>query len=203
MDEVHCPIVVNLFYVCGTSSHSRSLDPQPQPVNAGTPQFRRLRFSNITARKVKFAGAFILGLPEMFVEDIVLDGISLYMDADSREAGCPAMAAGVPDMCRAGVVLKNARNVKLRRIDVYDQVGAAVTIDNSQEILVSDLYANAAEGPLLVVDGIDSTRGEDNDARDGGLTTNSSEHRVQAFTRSWRRKGRTDSEATTSKLTAK
>jgi polygalacturonase len=185
MDEVHCPIVVNLFYVCGAAQNSKLLAHIPQEVNEGTPQFRRLRFSNITARKVKYAGAFILGLPEMFVEDIVLDGISLYMDAESTEAGCPAMAAGVADMCRAGVVLKNARNVKLRRIDLYDQLGAAVTIDNSEEILVSDLYANANGGPLLVIDGVDSTASEDKSAMDGGFTAgaNTNASRDRAVTR--------------------
>jgi polygalacturonase len=186
MDDVHCPIVVNLFYVCGASEHSKVLDPKLQQVNAGTPQFRRLRFSNITARKVKFAAAFILGLPEMFVEDIVLDGISIYMDTDNKEAGCPAMAAGVPDMCRAGLVLKNARNVKLRRIDLYDQLGPAVTIDNSQEILVSDLYANSQGGPLLTVDGVDSTTDEDAGAMDGGLQTGSDGQRVRAYARDWK-----------------
>ena len=205
MDEVHCPIVVNLFYVCGTSQHSKLLDPSPQPVNSGTPQFRRLRFSNITARKVKFAGAFILGLPEMFVEDIVLDGISIYMDTESTDAGSPAMAAGVHDMCRAGVVLKNARNVKLRRIDLYDQLGPAVTIDNSQEILISDLYANADNGPLLLVDGVDSTASDDDDAMDGGLVASSDAQRVRTFTRGWRfgrrRATRSAGEAALSKLT--
>jgi polygalacturonase len=205
MDEVHCPIVVNLFYVCGTSANSKLLDPSPQPVNSGTPQFRRLRFSNITARKVKYAGAFILGLPEMFVEDIVLDGISIYMDAQSREAGCPAMAAGVPDMCRAGVVLKNARNVKLRRIDLYDQIGPAVTINNSQDILVSDLYADAENGALLLVDGVDSTASDDDDAMDGGLMAGSDTPNVRAYIRGWRfgrrRANRSAGEVAISKLT--
>ena len=50
----------------------------------------------------------MLGLPEMFVDDVVLDGISVYMDAANSEAGYPAMAAGVADMCRARYVLKNA-----------------------------------------------------------------------------------------------
>jgi polygalacturonase len=185
MDEVHCPIVLNLFYYCGTSERSILLDPNPQPVNAGTPQFRRLRFSNITARKVKYAAAFMIGLPEMFVEDIVLDGISIYMDPDNREAGCPAMAAGVADMCRAGLVLKNARNVKLRRVDLYDQLGPAVTIDNSQDILISDLYAANESGPLLMVDGVDSSAGEDSDAMDGGVSK-SSDSRVRTYTRGWK-----------------
>jgi polygalacturonase len=186
MDEVLCPIVVNLFYVCGTSERSKLLDHAPQPVTAGTPQFRRLRFSNITARRVKYAAAFILGLPEMFVDDIALDGISIYMDAENKQAGLPAMAAGISDMCRAGLVIKNARNVKLRRIDVYDQIGPAVVVNNSQDILVSDLYASATgDSPLVLVDGVDSSAAhiDDEEMRSDG---DAKAPRVRTNTRAWR-----------------
>ena len=50
MDEVLCPIVLNLFYVCGAAIDSQLLDPAAEPVTSGTPQFRRLRFSNVTAQ---------------------------------------------------------------------------------------------------------------------------------------------------------
>jgi hypothetical protein len=200
MDEVHCPIVLNMFYICGTSEDSKLLDHAAQPVNTGTPQFRRLRFSNITARKVKYAAAFMLGLPEMFVDDVVLDGISIYMDTTNSEAGSPAMAAGVPDMCRAGLIVKNARNVKLRRIDLYDQLGPAVVIDNSQDIIVSDLYAPTTQDALVTIDGVDSSGSDDGDgaARDG--------QHIRTFTRGWklgrRRPARAASEAALSKLAA-
>jgi polygalacturonase len=152
MDDVLCPIVVNQFYVCGAPQDSRLLD-SPQPVTSATPQFRRLRFSNITAHNVKYAAAFVLGLPEMFVDDIVLDGMSIHMDPANILAGPPAMAAGVMDMCRAGFVLRNARNVKLRRIELYNQLGPAVIVNNSQEILVSDLSASLeGDEPLMTVD---------------------------------------------------
>jgi polygalacturonase len=207
MDEVLCPIVLNLFYFCGTSSSSMQLDPRPQPVTSGTPQFRRLRFSNITARKVKVAAAFMLGLPEMSVEDIVLDGISVYMDTTNSQPGSPAMAAGVEDMCRAGLILNNARNVKLRGIDLYDQLGPAVVMKNSQEILISDLCASADKDPLIVVDGKPATASEEQDAADGGLLAGQDGQRARTFTRGWRygrrRTPRAATEAALSKLAAK
>jgi polygalacturonase len=208
MDDVLCPIVVNLFYVCGTLENSRLLDASPQPVTSGTPQFRRLRFSNITARKVKYAAAFILGLPEMFVEDIVLDGISVYMDPTSTQAGSPAMAAGVMDMCRSGIVLKNARNVKLRRIDIYDQLGPAVIVNNSQDILVSDLYASVdGQKPLVLVDGMSSSYVADDEAQMDQITPAGHDgdgQRVRTFVRGGRlgRRTRSGTDAALSKLSA-
>jgi Glycosyl hydrolases family 28 len=164
MDRVLCPIVVNMFYVCG-AVESRLLDPAPQPVNAGTPQIRRLRFSNITARNVKYAAALVLGLPEMFVDDLVFDGISIYMDPGNKHAGSPAMTAEAMELCRAGMILKNAANVKLRRIDIFDQLGPAITITNSQDVLVSDLCASADPGApgLMLVDGVDCSSPADED----------------------------------------
>ncbi len=159
---------------------------------------------------MKYAAAFILGLPEMFVEDIVLDGISIYMDPANTEAGSPAMAAGVLDMCRAGIVLKNARNVKLRRIDLYDQLGPAVIINNSQEILVSDLYASVdGQKPLVLVDGMTSSYVADDEAQQDQVTPighdNGDGQRVRTFVRGGRIGRRTRStaaDAALSKLSA-
>ncbi|HEX4056034.1 MAG TPA: glycoside hydrolase family 28 protein [Tepidisphaeraceae bacterium] len=207
MNRVLCPIVLNMFYVCG-AAEKRLLDPSPQPVNAGTPQFRRLRFSNITAREVKYAAAFILGLPEMFVDDIVLDGISIYLDPNNKQGGSPAMTAEVLDMCRAGLVLKNARNVKLRRIDIYDQLGPAVIVNNSQDILVSDLYASMdGQGPLVLVDGVDSSAPDEDDTpTDGPMPPHhdGDGRRVRTFIRGRRfgRRSRNAADAALSKLTA-
>jgi polygalacturonase len=206
MDDVLCPIVLNLFYICGAETNSVLLDPRPQPVTARTPQFRRLRFSNITARKVKYAATFMLGLPEMSVEDIVLDGVSVYMDTTNSQAGSPAMAAGVTDMCRAGFVLHNARNVKLRGIDLYDQFGPAVVMKNSQEVLISDLCASADKDPLIVVDGKAATVSEERDDAGGGLMAGEDGQRARIFTRGWRygrrRTSRAGTDAALSKLAA-
>jgi hypothetical protein len=170
MDNVLCPIAVNLFYECGVRDASLVTDQSPQPVGPGTPQFRRLRFSNITATKVKYAAVFVLGLPEMSVEDVIIDGVSLYLDPENTKGGSPVMAPGIPDMCRAGVCVRNARNVKLRRIDVHNQLGPAVVIDNSTDVRVSDLYARRdGESPLIRVDGASATAAQENAAVTNGV----------------------------------
>ncbi len=207
MNQVLCPFVLNMFYVFGPAEGTR-MDPLPQPVNAGTPQFRRLRFSNITARDVKYAAAFILGLPEMFVDDIVLDGISVYLDPDNKQGGSPAMAAEVPDLCRAGMVLKNARNVKLRRIDIHDQLGPAIIVNNSQDILVSDLCASVdGQAPLVLVDGVDGSLAEEEPTpADGAMPVShdGDDKRVRTFVRGRRfgRRSRGNADAALSKLAA-
>jgi hypothetical protein len=143
----------------------------------------------------------------MYVEDIVLDGISVYMDATNSQPGSPAVAAGVEDMCRAGLVLNNARNVKLRAIDLYDQLGPAVVMKNSQEILISDLCASSDKDGLIIVDGKPATASEEQDAADGGLLAGQDGKRAQTFTRGWRygrrKSPRAATEAALTKLAAK
>ncbi|MGA3068242.1 MAG: glycoside hydrolase family 28 protein [Tepidisphaeraceae bacterium] len=150
MDDVLCPMSINLFYECGAEGSSRVTDQSAHAVDDGTPRFRRLRFSNILARRVKYAAGYVLGLPEMFVEDVAFDNISVYLDTENTKGGAPVMAPNIPDMCRAGIYLRNARNIKLRRIDVVDQLGPAVSITNCQDIGIGDLYAKRDGNAAIV-----------------------------------------------------
>jgi polygalacturonase len=134
MDGVLCPIVVNLFYGCGAWGEKKVTDIGPQPVNEGTPRFRRLRYSNITARRVKYAAAYILGLPERFVEDIAINDCSFYLDPENTQSGQPAMASVCEKHCRAGLVAQNVRALAIRNVDVRDQVGEAVVVKNGDDV---------------------------------------------------------------------
>jgi polygalacturonase len=154
MDGVHCPIVVNLFYGCEAWDQPRVTDRSPHPVDYGTPRVRRLRFSNILARQARYAAVFLLGLPEMNIEDVTLEGLSLYLDREHTSKGAPEMAPGLTETCRAGVVIENARNVKLRRVDLHDQLGPAVTLRNSSRVEVTEFSAaRDRSSPMMVIDG--------------------------------------------------
>jgi hypothetical protein len=90
----------------------------------------------------------------MFVEDVAFDNVSIYLDPDNTKAGAPVMAPNIPDLCRAGIVIKNARNIKLRRVDVTDQIGPAVSISKSEDIAISELYAKRdGKSPIVEMDG--------------------------------------------------
>ena len=151
MDGVHCPIVVNLFYGCGAWGEKRVTDQSPQPVNDGTPQFRRLRYSNITARRIKFAAAYILGLPEMFVDDVIIENSSFYLDAKNTTGGAPAMAPGVPELCRAGLIARNVQKLTMRHLDISDQIGPAVSVTDARELQLADLiFRTPGDDPVFV-----------------------------------------------------
>jgi polygalacturonase len=136
MDGVLCPIVINSFYGCGAWGEAKITDTRPYPVDETTPRFRRLFFSHITARRAKYAAAYILGLPEMAVEDVTLSDLLLQLDPDNREAGQPAMASVCAEHCRAGILARNTRRLTLRDVTVRDQLGPPVDVKDSSEVRI-------------------------------------------------------------------
>ena len=145
MDDVFCPLVVNLFYGCGAWNDPKVTDQSPQPVTERTPRFRRLRFSNISARRVRYSAAYVIGLPEMFVEDVAFSDVAVYLDAANTEAGQSAMAPGQPDLCRAGFVLENVANALLSNVQVFDQVGPAVRVNNARHVALERVTSSTLE----------------------------------------------------------
>jgi hypothetical protein len=152
MDGVLCPLVINLFYGCGAWNDPKVTDASPQEVTDRTPRFRRLRFSNISARRVKYSAAYVVGLPEMFVEDVAYSDIAIYLDRDNTEAGQSAMAPGQPDLCRAGFVLKNVKNVRLSNVQVFDQIGPAVSVTNAREVTLNQISSPTLEAGVPLID---------------------------------------------------
>jgi polygalacturonase len=151
MDNVLCPLVINLFYGCGAWGDRKVTDQSPQPVTEGTPRFRRLRFSNISARRVRYSAAYVIGLPEMFVEDVAFSDLSIYLDPENIEAGQSAMAPGQPELCRAGFVLENVANARLCNVQIFDQLGPAVRVNNARQVALERVTSSTVEpgAPLV------------------------------------------------------
>ena len=65
MKKVMCPLVMNLYYYCGKGGKDDIVkDKSPKPVNEGTPAFRRIHLSNVTAREAGACAGFFYGLPK-------------------------------------------------------------------------------------------------------------------------------------------
>jgi polygalacturonase len=137
MKDVLCPFIMNLFYGCGAWGTDKISDKAPWPVNEGTPRFRRIHFSGISAQEAHYAAAFIYGLPEMYVEDVSFCDVAVSMAVDA-EAGDPAMAPDMAPMQRAGFFACNARGLRFHNVEVTDHLGPAITLTSVQDVDISN-----------------------------------------------------------------
>jgi len=133
MENVMCPIVINLFYGPGVQDPSLVTDTKCRPVTDATPAFRRLHYSNITARRVRSAAVYVLGLPERAVEDITISNLSVFLDPQNSIAEPPAMSPITPAACRAGMHFQHVRGLRLSGVDVRGAVGPTLTLDDVRQ----------------------------------------------------------------------
>jgi len=145
MVDVLCPFIMNLYYGCGAWGARRISDKAPWPVNEGTPRFRRIHMSHITARQVQYAAAFLYGLAEMPIEDVSFEDVAISMAADAKP-GHPAMAPDMPPMQRAGFYACNVRGLRLRDVEITEHLGAPLTALDVSELEISGRLARQLEG---------------------------------------------------------
>ena len=134
MRNVICPFVLHLYYNCGEGGCAEAVwDKKQRPVTAATPAIRRIHFSDITAGEVRAAAGFIYGLPEMPIEQITFDHISVRMAADAPPA-LPAMMSDLEPMSRQGFICCNVRDVSFSGISISGQEGPAYRLANARGI---------------------------------------------------------------------
>ena len=136
MEDVLCPLIMNLYYGCGAWGAARISDKQPYPVDEGTPRFRRIHFNGVTARRVRYAAAFIYGLAEMPVEEVTFSDVSVSMAPDA-EPGHPAMAPDMAPMQRAGFHAWNARGLRFDHVEVEGHLGPAFALTRVTGVEIS------------------------------------------------------------------
>jgi polygalacturonase len=155
MEKVLCPITMNLYYHIGVRGDPFINDKKPRPTSTGTPRFRNIHFSHITAKEVKYAAGFIFGLAEMPVKDVTFDHITISLAAES-EHGYPEMADGLELMAQAGFYINNACNVRLEKVEIKHQRGPAFMIHNTDklEIIGCGAGKKPTEKPLIVLNNV-------------------------------------------------
>ncbi len=134
MESVLCPFVFNMYYHCGKDGKTDYVrDKAPRPVDAGTPSLRDVAITNVTARACGACAGFFFGLPEMPVDGVMLQNVTVEMAKDAP-GGTPAMMDGCPTMRGAGFFLRNARGVAFSGARVLGASGEPFDVDGSVEI---------------------------------------------------------------------
>ena len=146
MMDVLCPFTMNLYYHINARGDPHVADKAPQPINSGTPIIRRIHFSHITAQRAQYAAAFLYGLPEMPLEEVSFDDVSISLAEDAR-AGEPEMADDMPAMQRAGFFARNVRSLRLCHVTIHHQLGQPLLIEDANEVEICPGGLPAAVNP--------------------------------------------------------
>ncbi len=135
MDDVDCPIVMNLYYTCGTTEDRVDYvsDPEPHPVDERTPSIRRINIANTTARGARIAAGTLIGLPESPLEDITLNNVSI-MTEKTENAQKAAMSFQCDATSGSGFVLRNHDKVTFRDVSIRAKDGPAIILDDDEGV---------------------------------------------------------------------
>lgn len=151
MEDVICPFILKLYYFCGPRGKDKYVwDKNPYPVTEETPCFRRIHFSNITARGVQAAAGFLYGLAEQYISEITFDSIDISM-APNPEPAYPAMMAGIEKMSRRGFYLGNVRDIRFSRVTVEDHDGPAFYLEHAEGVELDGCRSVRTRKPELLV----------------------------------------------------
>ena len=123
MDQVRAPIVVNSFYNCDPDGHTSYVqNREALPVDERTPYIHRLEFSHVYCENCHFQAAYVEGLPESKIDELVLDDVRFSFAADARE-GMPVMTDGAEKCSRKGIFVSNVKKLTLRKVSVQGREG--------------------------------------------------------------------------------
>ena len=93
----------------------------------------------------------MLGLPEMHVEDVSCDNLTVYLDRENKKTGSPDSAPGFPKVAGAGFIAQRVDRLSLRNVQIIDQRGPAITINDARDLVLSNVEVPTApaDGPSI------------------------------------------------------
>lgn len=107
MDNVICPISINMFYRCG-SDEPMLYSLESQPIDDATPYIGDVLIERVKAENCRSAAAFLAGLPERPLANVVINDCDFKV-TDKVEEGLEAeMCKGIPETDYRGIRVINA-----------------------------------------------------------------------------------------------
>lgn len=130
MENVGTPFVINSFYWCDPDGKSDYVgNTNPLPVDDGTPSLGGFTLTHIHCTGVRLAATWLLGLPEMPIDGIIIENFSVRYAADVTPEP-PDMAASIPAVARRGIHISHTRHLRLDCIDIAGQDGETITLES-------------------------------------------------------------------------
>lgn len=129
MNDVLCPLVINLMYFCGKDGKKPIVsDPNPQVVDGTTPHVRRIRMADIVVTNVKSAAGCLCGLPEAPLEDISVVNTQIHLVESEPEV--PVMNAVAVPVTLAGLTAQHVRGLHMSDVRIVGAAGEAFVLSD-------------------------------------------------------------------------
>ena len=137
MENVAVPLVINSFYFCDPDGRSQYVqNRQSLPPDSRTPSIGAISLEDIEATGCQLAAAFLLGLPESKIGCVEIIN-ARFSFAHTVVPAPPAMAEGVPDCARCGIIAENVKTLMLRHV-VFDGVQGDETMTFNVDSLIRE-----------------------------------------------------------------
>ena len=135
MKDVCMPFTANMFYFCDPDGHSDYVQNQDKmEVNEKTPKIGKIAARDIRCENVKNIFACLYGLPEMPIEEIVLENITLNFDKNENiKPVVPIMMDNFPTMCKRGIFAKNIKKMILENIEITGSKDSNPFMENIED----------------------------------------------------------------------
>ncbi len=123
VDIVKDAIRFNLFYQGNTlvpvdGAYDKVMEPVAEPVDEGTPCFRKIRIKDLVCRGAGRA-AWLQGLPEMPIQEVILENVKIIADE--------------------GVACVDAEQLTFKNVTVECQSGYGFWLFNSRNVILDDV----------------------------------------------------------------
>lgn len=134
MDGVLTPFTVNCFYFCDIDGKSKYVqNKNPLPVDENTPEIKSLVFRDIHATNVHHAAAFLYGLPEKKIGEVIFENINIRYALDAKSAE-PEMMCDIEPMSRIGIYGVNIETLTLKNVSITGQIGEKLVTKGVKQI---------------------------------------------------------------------
>ena len=127
MENVKAPLVINAMYYCDPDGHAPWVQSrEPQPVDDTTPTVGGICFERVHATGCQACAGYVLGLPERPVQHVQLRDCCFSFDPAAQPME-PAMAEGVENCCRRGLIIHHADRVTMENVSMEGIEGQRLT----------------------------------------------------------------------------
>ena len=120
MKDNLCPIALNMYYKCGiTDTKSPLFSLEKQPITAETPRIHDVKISNCKATGCKASAGFIVGLPEMPIDNLEISDCYFSTDESSAESPMNSdMFYGLPEVTEKSFRILNAPGAVFKDVKI-------------------------------------------------------------------------------------